>query len=180
MWRQSCNHVHKSITGQDSFEFTIESANMQSKSTFLWLSLMFVLGIPIARRDLCRKNPMLRIKRFSWDRWFVSLTSQGKLKTLLLAACFRTHSRCKMTRRVWYFPETSDAASVRRLFRTSCKYTTRTETMPNRALLTSNISQTGNPLDHTVYDDVFGKNDKGLWYTVINLHFTADTSLAVW
>ena len=30
-----------------------------------------------------------------------------------------------------------------------------------------------------VFDDVFGKNDKGLWYIKINLHFTADTSLAV-
>lgn len=149
---------------------------MQSKSTFLWLSQMFVLSIPIARRNLCRTNPMLRIKRFSWDRWFVSLTSQGKLKTLLLAEW----NGSKMTRRVWYFPETSEEANVRRLFRTSCKYTTRTETMPNRGLLTSNTSQTGNPLDHTVFDDVFGKNDKGLWYTVINLHFTADTSLAVW
>ena len=124
---------------------------MQSKSTFLWLSQMFVLSIPIARRDLCKTNPMLQIKRFSWDRWFVSLTSQGKLKTLLLAACFRTYSRSKMTSRVWYFPETSEAASVRRLFRTSCKYTTRKETMPNRGLLTSNTSQTGNPLDRCLW-----------------------------
>ena len=36
--------------------------------------------------------------------------------------------------------------------------------MPNRDLLTNNTSQTGNPPDHTVFDDVFGKNDKYLWY----------------
>ena len=51
--------------------------------------------------------------------------------------------------------------------------------MPNRDLLTNNTSQTGNPPDHTVFDDVFGKNDKTSDTLKINLHFTADTSLAV-